>query len=156
MTTADCQCARCRLGRGEIPPGPFTPAEFREYGLEKLVVPSNPTSDAVRADPRVKAAAAAVEAALAVYDARAAEWERAVGAAAEAELQAMADRQTRYNPRTGEVQPPATVITSDVEAKSATAADARDARDEAWKRVVRAKDRQRAAIARALNAALAE
>ncbi len=91
---------KCRVARGEIPPGPFTPSEFVALGLvEPTVASSNPEAEFVSADPEVAAAQASVEVARVKVDQARRDWEAACTAVAEAQL---ADRQTlSYNPNDG-------------------------------------------------------
>lgn len=91
---SDCTCARCRVDRGEIPPGPYTPAEFAKLGLARPTV-TNP-GVSVDDDPGVTAAALALEQARFNFSSGAdAKWREACLAARDAELLAWShDRAT--------------------------------------------------------------
>ncbi|MFD4206259.1 hypothetical protein ACFWRG_09735 [Micromonospora tulbaghiae] len=149
--SAECRSVKCRVARGEIPPGPFTPREFAALGLvEPTVAPSNPMAEATAADPEVVAAQASVEVARVKVDQARREWEAACTAVAEAELAA---RQTpsSYNPNEGNrpggayvVRPPGSKTQLEDERD-----EARERYEVAGRAFARANDRLRAAQHRA-------
>ncbi|MEU1813518.1 hypothetical protein [Micromonospora aurantiaca (nom. illeg.)] len=99
--SAECRSVKCRMARGEIPPGPFTPSEFAALGLvEPTVASSNPEKEFVSADPEVVAALASVEVARVKVDQVRREWEAACTAVAEAQLATEAQLRS-YNPNDG-------------------------------------------------------
>jgi hypothetical protein len=78
-------CPHCRLYRGGIPAGPFTPREFAALGLGLAVVSSS-NGDRVEHDPDVIAAEAQRDEARRAYDLADGRWLRAVAEHRSAEL----------------------------------------------------------------------
>lgn len=137
-----CTCARCRVDRGEIPPGPYTPAEFAAAGLQRGLVARGPWPSGAD-DPAVLAAGVAVDTAREEFAPFDEAWQEATARVRDAELltrsqdRATAERARRELPRLREAVQ--------------TASDERDA---AWKLVVKAQERYRREARRALIAAL--
>lgn len=141
-----CGCAKCRVARGEIPAGPYTPGQFLEYGLQPpQVVSSNPVSEAVRADPDVIAAREAVRVAEVAADVRRREWEEACVAVARAELVGREEASRRSSLRRPGDDSPIFVNPGGKTRAEWAREEAREALELAGRALVKARERERTA-----------
>lgn len=143
-----CQCARCKVHGAGLGAGPYTPAEYALIAPPAVVSSGD---DPVSSDPAVLAAEQARDDARAVFDVMNGQWEAAVAEHRAAEL--------RDDPflRNVDGDPVGYRSRLTPDPRKSELADrekeAREARDTAWKSVVKANDRLREAQVRARVAA---
>ena len=142
MSGEGCGCPWCRVERGEIPPGPYTPAEFAALGLQRGMAASTPALTGAD-DPAVIAAATAVDKAREEFAPLDEAWREATARVRDADLLTRSqDRATAERARRALLGLREAVQT------------ASDERDAAWKLVVKAQGRYQREARRALLAAL--
>src|SRR5262245_53935741 len=127
-----CECGRCRAARAGLGDGPYTPTEFAALAS---VVPAGPSDLDVSQEPGVVAARAQLEGAAAHSAKYEDAWRDACIAQREAQLAVMT---SMFDTRTGRRLPDQ----SPAEAAALTAAvrEAREAWDDAHRRVAKARD----------------